>query len=74
MASASGQIARRVGLVIEALSLLGYVATRGEPARGRALMAGLVVGFALWAAGTLAIYWPRPSSRSKTSDGTELEE
>ena len=53
---------RRVGLVIEALSLLGYVAASrrpGGPTLDRLMLAGLVVGFSAWAAGTLMIYWPR---------------
>jgi hypothetical protein len=67
MTPATGSILRRVGLLIEAISLFGLLSL----ARGQAdvwarrgidpsvLMAGgLALGFLLWLAGTLAIHWP----------------
>jgi hypothetical protein len=64
----TGQILRRVGLLVEAISLLGLLSLargHGEVWRTRGLdpsvlmAGGLALGFTLWLIGTLAIHWPR---------------
>lgn len=77
IAPPSGQILRRLGLLTEAACLLGLLALArgrlpaepypGGPANHLTLKIGLAVGFALWAAGTLRIYWP-PARRRDPAD------
>lgn len=70
MKPATGQTLRRIGLLLEALCMLGLLSV----ARGQAplqefagltqvqyMTAGLVLGFVLWFVGTAAIHWPRKS-------------
>lgn len=68
MKRSTGQILRRLGLLTEAVCLLGIVSSakgRLGPVRvagvdaDQALMVGVAVGFLLWVAGTIVIYWPR---------------
>jgi hypothetical protein len=77
MTPATGQTLRRLGLLVEAVCLLGLLSlARGNVGLVRAgwpldpsvlLAAGLAVGFTLWLTGTLAIYWPR-RDRSRRAD------
>ncbi|WP_422931273.1 hypothetical protein [Singulisphaera sp. PoT] len=64
MKSVNGQIIRRVGLLLEMICLLGLIASRKQQVPALILgvdsqqlfMIGLLSGFVLWFAGTVAIF------------------
>jgi hypothetical protein len=72
---ATGQILRRVGLLFEALCLLGLISVQRDPQfrlqtfaglnQVQYMKLGLGVGILLWVVGTLAIHWPRRSNNAK---------
>jgi len=76
----TGQTLRRLGLIAEAACLFGLIAlSRGRlpaepfpgwPRTALLLQIGLGLGFILWAAGTLRIYWPAGRRRgAEVRDG-----
>ncbi|MHC5541620.1 hypothetical protein ACYOEI_25645 [Singulisphaera rosea] len=74
MKRSTGQILRRLGLLTEAVCLLGIVSSAkgklgpfrvGGNDADQILMVGVAVGFLFWVAGTLAIYWPRKRPASE---------
>jgi hypothetical protein len=76
MTKETGRGLRRIGLIVEAVCLLGLLSIsrqRVDPADAAklaqvrmlwmVLAAGIAAGFATWAVGTAAIYWPRRPDR-----------
>ena len=77
MTAAHGQILRYVGLLLEALCVLGLLSVRGgrfdflkrsgmDPST--VLMIGLALGFGLWVVGTFVIQRERLKRKSRGSD------
>lgn len=74
MTAAGGQMVRRLGLLIEAVCMLGLVSVaRGNGASlrsalrmdpGTVLVTGLALGFCVWAFGTFQILQARRRARS----------
>jgi hypothetical protein len=73
MKPATGQVLRRIGLLVETLCLLTLVSLAREKPQPQVrkfagielsqwLMAGLALGFALWIVGTATIYRRRKAS------------